>query len=323
VDIAYVDTTPKSLYLTDFFHSADTQRLTCETTPQYTENKNVASLVLTVFAFIASKLKAKLRLQDSARLKQDEIPMLDFSDNQSMTKNLRFKRGFGYYESRGFFSQEIDTQIATDPTDPTDPDLDLDDPTPFLKAFQIQLDWVHLFMTTPLFQLEEKVNAFVDTVMMDTDTPNPVKRTFGNAKLIFQQNKETHLKKLVEFLESKSTGLIRYTVRELTELEIPNDIFRVKFTVGEIKNNDYATLLKLVATYVESMPELKIKGYDGIPFGKFPDPHVTQRTFVKDGRVHRMNVTIPDESTTGRPIVSIVPLNTVGVTVSGKYVPSL
>lgn len=312
VEIAYGDITPKTMYVTDFFYSADTKRLSCDTTPEYTQDKNVAALVLTVLAFVASKWKANLELQDSARLKQDEAPLLDFSDDQSMTKNLRFKRGFGYYESRGFFSQEIDNHIASLVTD-------LDDPSPFLKAFQIQLDWVHLFMTTPLLQLEDRVNAFVQSVMFEPDTPDPIKRTFEGAKRVFQENKKTHVKKLVEFLESKSKRSMLQSVRGLTELEVLKDIFGVKSTFERTKNNDYATLLKLIAEYVSKMPELKIKGSYDIEFGKFPDAHVGQRTFVKDGRVYRMNVTIPDEST-GRPIASLAPLNTAGIVVSGKYV---
>ena len=315
MEIGYGNVIPE-IFLTDFFYTADQNRMTCYTTPHYSQDRNIASLVLTVFAFIASKLKAKLRLQDSARLKQDEIPMLDFSDNQSMTKNLRFKRGFGYYESRGFFSQEIDNQIEVLVADP-------DDPSPFLKALQIQLDWIHLFMTTPLFHLEERVDGFVDSVMMDALTPYPIKKTFEGAKRVFQINKDTHLKKLVEFLESKSLRLILNNVRELTEFETPNDIYRVKFTVGNLKNNDYATLLKLIATYVDLMPELPIKvgddDGDEIEFGKLPDAHLTQRTFVKDGIVSRMNVTIPDASS-GRPVVGIVPLATLGIAVSGRYV---
>ena len=307
------------MYMGDFFHAASMQKLSCDMSPDYRESSEGVDLLWNSVTTIASYLGCIIKLQDASKFNTTTIPVILPVLNQVMTKTLRLKRGYGYYDARGFMPSLIDHAILKEmgmsKTDmPKEPDK-------FIKAFQINMDWIHLWVTTPLNALEPALVAFANKVADDRSSPTIMVQLFATAKQRFEDGLKMSIPYLIGELDELDETLKRKSMRELVyEMDVPNAIYTERLYKRRPKKSPdrYDIFMSDAASFMERPIDLEVDiGRDKI---ELQSSTVTQRTFKMENKtgapsVFRMGVSVPPGGD-GRPIVQLVELNS-DITVYG------
>lgn len=303
------------MYIGDLFYAANMYKFGCDMSPDYGESSEGVDLLLNSVTTIASNLDCIIKLQDASKFitKTVTIPVILPVFDQVMTKTLRLKRGYGYYDARGFMPSLIDYFIL-DEMGLSDTDMP-NKPDNFIKAFQIHMDWIHLWVTTPLNGLEDALFAFADKVAYDMTLPMIMKQLFATAKKRFEDGLKNSLPYLIDGLDMKDVTLKTKSMRELVyELEVPNAIYSKRAypraRTHPTAPDDYDVFISDVAAFME---KLDLEVTIGLRTVELQSVRVTQRTFkMPNGSgtpsVFRMDVSVPPWSD-GRPIVGLVELN--------------
>ena len=308
------------MYLGDLFYAASQYDYRCDMSPDYGETPESVDLLLNSVTTIASNLDCIIKLQDASKFKVREnmviLPVLD----QEMTTTLRLKRGYGYYDARGFFPSLIDYAIL-DGMGKYNTDMP-NNPDSFIKAFQINMDWIHLWTTTPLNALEPAVLAFANKVANDMTSPMIMRQLFATAKERFEDGPKLSLPYFIEGLDSIDVNLKTKSLRELVyEMEVPNALYseRVFIPYSTKVSERYKVFIHEVAGIMDRYLDLQVK-IDGKTVELQPT-RFTQRTFRLpngDGMpsIFRMGVSVPPGGD-GRPIVNLVEVDS-DITVFGN-----
>lgn len=117
----------------------------CNVKPNIKDNAGYGSAVLQALDIIAGRLGGHISLTDTAVFRNtDTTPTVNVDD--SLTQTLSLLRGFGFYEARGFiwrgiFDNEKDKAL-------------------YAAAQEVDLEWTHMVVTTPINQLKEAVLSF-------------------------------------------------------------------------------------------------------------------------------------------------------------------
>jgi hypothetical protein len=195
-------------------------------------------------------------------------------------------------------------------------------PDSFIKAFQINMDWIHLWMTTPLNALEPAVLAFANKISYDMTSPMIMRQLFATAKQRFEDGPKLSLPYLIESLDQIDVALKTKSIREIVyEMDVPNALYseRVFIPYSTKVPEQYKVFMFDVATFMNRFLDLEVK-IDGHAV-ELQSTRFTQRTFkIPNGdgmpSIFRMGVSVPPGGD-GRPIVNLVEVDS-GITVYGN-----
>lgn len=315
----------KIMYMSDLFHDAAWSNYKCDMSPDYGQSSEGVDLLLNSVATIASNLGCIIKLQDASKfnMKTATIPVILPVSDQVMTKTLRLKRGYGYYDARGFMSSSVDYAILKEMaiSDADMPDI----PDKFVKAFQINLDWIHLWVTTPLNDLNDAVFSFIKKVLDDKSLPTTMKNLFATAKERFEEGPMRSIPYMLEDLDKIDDTLKTKSMRELVyKMAEPNEIYEKRLYQRQPKNSPdrYDVLMTDAASFMDRVTNLEVDSNKI----ELQSPRFTQRTFKMPNEsgtpsVFRMGVSVPSGDD-DRPIVQLVELNSdINVLGSRKVIP--
>lgn len=135
---------PATLHVDNLFYGLSKKTAEeCDMEPSREEATNAGQMVLRFVEEMAMDLGAFVTLDDASNFK--EAVGANFS---GMTRTLRAKRGFGYYERRGYFNSSFydgyEDRLLTH----------------LVLAQTVQLHWTHMLMTTPLGKLQARIDSF-------------------------------------------------------------------------------------------------------------------------------------------------------------------
>lgn len=293
------------MYISDLFYDAHREKLECDMAPQYGETSGSVDLLLNSMTIIASKLGNVIKLTDASRFRRGIDTIFIPSTKPEMTDTLRLKRGYSYYDARGFLPYLIDLAILKELQ------LGQNDMSRsheyFLQAFQINLNWIHLWMTTPLNALESKVPEFISSVDSYESTPLIMKQLFVAAGDRFNLSR-TSLSYLIKDLDEKDTGLKEKSMRQLVyEMDVPNPLYQERSN----KDASFSTFMSDVETFMDLIDVVVNINDKEV---KLQDRKVTQRTFqILDNddkcSIQRVRVSVPGGSD-GRPRAELVEVDT-------------
>ena len=153
----------RELHLDSLFYDADaSERGKCAMTPKFdTQSGSIhASAVLDFCHVLAAMSGVDVVLQDDARFQPHSarppvFPVTYLSGEDEMRLPLLFERGFSFYEARGFFDQHLVLGVLAHAK--TDIDQQRDD---LWACMQIDLEFRHMVLTTPLDQLYGAIATF-------------------------------------------------------------------------------------------------------------------------------------------------------------------
>lgn len=166
----------------------------CNVKPNIKDNAGYGSAVLQALDIIAGSLGGHISLTDAAMFRNmDTTPTVNI--DYSLTETLSLLRGFGFYEARGFiwrgiFDNEKDKAL-------------------FAAAQEVELEWTHMVVTTPINQLKEAVLSFHTRVFTRGNTvPAFTQRVYS------QDFCEAHAKKITETID-KFKDFLAYDFLEI------------------------------------------------------------------------------------------------------------
>lgn len=108
----------------------------------------------------------RIVLQDASAFTENSHDLPDLVVKASLTKSLALLRGYGYYEGKGFLSQElVDQVLGPNYQKPT-----LADAKRLANHGNADLYWTWLVMTTPIDNLSEAIGRFSHTVKVQWPT---------------------------------------------------------------------------------------------------------------------------------------------------------
>jgi hypothetical protein len=132
-----------------FYKIDEDTRALCTVKPNARDETGYGSVVLQVLDVIAGARGGNLTLGDAASFRDNGTrPKVNVQDE--VTPTLQLLRGFGFYESRGFISRKLFNAES--------------DKSLYAAATEVDLEWTHMVVTTPINQLVEAIRIFYTRV---------------------------------------------------------------------------------------------------------------------------------------------------------------
>ena len=185
---------PVNVHIDKLFYKID-DLSSCLASPDASAS-GTGRFVLDTVDVIASQLQIPITLTDAAKLRNNQRPMDAVSD--WITVSLALKRGYGYYEGRGFIS-DIISDIAADSYIIT------------AHVMNIELYWTHLVATTPLSELVAKMINFYDVVLQNVMfVPDIYKTNIEEFKRELLQTKDGQIEDTKTEMKYVTLSMIEY-----------------------------------------------------------------------------------------------------------------
>jgi len=139
------------LSINSLFHRIDSQNpALCNIEPNIEDTAGYGSAVLQVMDVMAGSLGGNISLSDAAYFRANDTQIPKVNVSEGITRTLALLRGFGFYEARGLipielFEAERDTSL-------------------YAAAEEVDLEWTHMVVTTPINELQEAICNFYKKV---------------------------------------------------------------------------------------------------------------------------------------------------------------
>lgn len=215
-----------SLYVETLFEVSDRVIGSCDMDP--TDAPGVGSLTLQVFDLVAMAMGIKsLTLSDMAMYRA-EGPRPPITLDSSLSSTLTLLRGYGYYEARGYFSDDFVVYGSTIPFE-----IEL------ANIETIDLRWSHMIATTPIGSLVAAVAAFPNVMnSLDFEVPKYCREKYTREWCTehAQRVRVKTVQPIVDWItatygDAVASSYMNYSIRKLTNImaTVTNPLIRSSF----------------------------------------------------------------------------------------------
>lgn len=203
-----------SLYVeTLFFFLSDRVIGSCDMDP--TDAPGVGSLTLQVFDLVAMAMGIKSLTLSDVAMYRAEGPSPPITLDSSLSLTLTVLRGYGYYEARGYFSDDF---VVYDSTIPFEIEL--------ANIKTIDLRWSHTIVTTPIGSLVAAVAAFPDVMnSLDFEVPEYCRKKYTREWCTehAQRVRVKTVQPIVDWItatygDAVASSYMNYSIRKLTDI---------------------------------------------------------------------------------------------------------